>query len=1121
MVQMSDYQKAYSELNSNQKRAVDNIDGPLLVIAGPGTGKTQLLAVRVAHILKQTDTPAQNVLCLTFTENGADNMRDRLSRFIGKTAYDVNIGTYHAFGGELIRRYPEVFAKERLDTPVDELGKNQLLRSIIDKLDYSNPLKQTRHHIGDLISTISEVKRSLLSSDDLRAIAAENETFIDRCSHPIQAIMSGIKTMPRKLEDAVRLFEQILEVLEQNMPLQPTSERFGSLASIAVLSLQESLQIATDSGKTNPLTTWKNKWLEKNVANEFIIGGKLPNKRLSALADVFDSYKEELSHRGWYDFDDMILEAVSALENNDDLRYTLQEQYQYILLDEFQDTNAAQFRLVELLCDNPVNEGRPNIMAVGDDDQAIYAFQGAQYSNMVDFYNAFQNVEVVCLTDNYRSTQSILDTAQNISAQISERLTDKFTSVNKHLTSMKNGELSSLPSATVERRSFLSDIAQYSWVAQNVAMLVSSGTPASQIAVLAPKHRYLEPLVPFLANLEVPVRYEKREDILASPIVNQLLQMSRLAIALAEDSEAQAAPLWKEVLSYEFWRIPIKDLWQLSWHVSDIYYSDNKTSWSKALVESGQPQMAAAAELFLEIAARAKSETCEKLIDYLIGNDVITVSQGKTIKSPLREFYMGNKAQKSQPGLFYETLSNLTELRGKLREYQAAREANIGLSDLLDFVQMYKDADQKMQSTSPYNQQSESVQLMTAFKSKGLEFSHVFLVNCQDTVWGEHATNQTNKLTLPQNLAPIRHAGANEDERLRIFFVAMTRARVGLHMCSYDKTYTGKDTIRLKYLDEREQEDGSVLALALPDSKQLVINTESHPPTIKEIELNWQSRHMSALANTDLKSLLQQRLDNYQLSPTHLTKFIDVEYAGPESFFFDAILRFPQAPSISSQFGDIMHELMQWLQTELSSTSVLPSIEAVVAQVKRIISRYKIDNDHIEQETSRAIRSINAFMQQRGHIFNSDDRAEVNFRNEGVFIGEAHMSGKIDRLEINHATKEIVIVDYKTGHSERTWGSSSKMYKYQMQLYGYKLLVENSHTFKDYRVVGARLEFIEPDHDGRVSALDLEYKSDKNEEVIRLIDSVWHAAKELKFPDTSSYDQSATGIRNFVKDIIA
>lgn len=200
------YEQAYEMLNAEQRTAVDQIDGPLLVIAGPGTGKTQLLSARAAHILQATDALPQNILCLTFTESGAANMRERLTRFIGKQAYDVQIGTYHSFGSDLIRRFPEYFTELRLEQPIDELGKYQLIESIVQRLSYRDPLKQTQHHLRDLIATISEVKRGLLAPDDLRSIAAENTQLLQVVADGLRSIFADFTTMPRSYDKAVGYF---------------------------------------------------------------------------------------------------------------------------------------------------------------------------------------------------------------------------------------------------------------------------------------------------------------------------------------------------------------------------------------------------------------------------------------------------------------------------------------------------------------------------------------------------------------------------------------------------------------------------------------------------------------------------------------------------------------------------------------------------------------------------------------------------------------------------------------------------------------------------------------------------------------------------------------------------
>jgi DNA helicase-2/ATP-dependent DNA helicase PcrA len=1109
---MSRYQEALEGLNKAQKEAVTTIDGPVLVIAGPGTGKTQLLSVRVARILQETDTLPQNVLCLTFTESGAANMRERLTRFIGQNAYDVNIGTYHAFGGDLIRRFPEVFAETRLQSPADELTKRQMLREIVEGLSYSNPLKQLRHHLGDLIGTISEVKRALLDAESLRAIATENNTFIVFANSEVQTLFSGIGKMPGTAAKALPLFESLYERLVPLVPEQSVHAQLGSLGQLATNELREAILSAQEANSSKPLTAWKNKWLAKNADNQFMFAGSLENRRIEALASVFEQYQEGLAAHGWYDFDDMILRSIEALENNPDLRYSLHEQYLYILLDEFQDTNAAQLRLVQLLSDNPVSEGRPNVLAVGDDDQAIYAFQGAQYSNMLDFYHMYRDVKVVNLTENYRSSADILHTARNISTQIEARLETNFEDMSKEL----NAANPKLPKADLARREFLSDVAQYDWIAKQIKELIDNGTSPSEIAVMSPKHKQLEPLVAYLAELGVPMRYEKRENILEAPVVKQLITMSKLVIALHDQNEAAANALWPEILSFEFWAIPVAELWQLSWKIGDEPRENNLT-WSRALLDSEQPYFKQTALFFLTLAGKVETETCEQMLDYLIGTDAITT---ENLRSPLREFYAGKEVQQTNTELFYATVSHLTVLRSKLRDYEASSDTALTLPGLIAFVDMYEAAEERLLNTSPYNQQADAVQLMTVFKAKGLEFEHVFLPGMQDDVWGSSSRGNSNKLTLPPNLSPIRHAGATNDERLRILFVAVTRAKFGLHMTSFAKTYSGKQTKHLKFLDEQEQEDGTFRAMVLPEHTQEVLPSDHEAPTLASLELNWHQRHVQARSNADLTGLLAERLERYRLSPTHLTTFVDTEYGGPEAFFFNTLLRFPTAPTANSQFGDAIHESLEWVQHYVTEHNASPDITAVLHYFKTIMSKRKLAPAQLELEIERGEKALTAYLTARGRLFKPADKAEHNFRNEGVFVGEAHMAGKVDRMEIDKENRTITVIDYKTGRSYEKWESLGKLHRYRMQLYSYKLLIEGSHTYKGYKVTSGRIEFVEPDNENRINYLELTFKEEDVERTRQLIQAMWQCVMNLEFPDISGYDTTLTGMKQFEEELL-
>ncbi len=1107
-----DFETRLNKLNEDQRDAVDTIDGPVLVIAGPGTGKTELLSMRVANILRQTDTLPENILCLTFTESGAANMRDRLTRFIGQAAHDVNIGTYHAFGGDLIKRFPMYFMESRLQSPVDDLGQHQILEAIIDKMSYSNPLKQTRHHLGDLKSTLSEIKRALLSSDDLRQIATENTTFIQEGNRDVAAIFVNFTTMPRKLEKALPYFENTLTAIEKHVS-DSTHEHIVPLANIAHKELRAALEEAQE--KTTPLTTWKNKWLAKDAGNKFILAGELENRRINALADVLDQYQKALESRGLYDFDDMIIRSIQALERHDDLKFTLQEQYQYLLLDEFQDTNAAQLRLVQLLTDNPVHEGRPNVMAVGDDDQAIYAFQGAQYSNMLDFHRAYRDVHVVNLSRNYRSHADILLSARNVAEQIAERLHHKFDDMTKTLVASNPN----LPEkATISRNEFLSGIAQYDWIAHQIKRLIDDGVEPREIAVLAPKHRQLEPLVPYLNALDIPVRYEKRENILEAPVVTQLLAMSRLVLAIKSGQNALANSLWPEVLSYDFWNIPTHIIWQLAWKVSDS--DDDSYNWNKAVLDEDVCREPAL--LFLSLAGMSEGESLETMLDYLIGTSPVDTHEESlpSIRSPLREHYTGQQAQANNPQLFYETLSHLKILREKLRDYQQTHDRALTLADLITFIDMYHAAEQQMINTSPYNQDANAVQIMTVFKAKGLEYEHVFLPSCTDEVWGGSSRGNSNKLTLPPNLAPIRHAGATDDERLRILFVALTRAKFGLYMTSYTQNYNGKATKRLKYLDEQDQGDDTFRSMILPSESQLVLVDDRSTPPIESLELDWRVRHSDGIAVANLRALLEDRLQKYKLSPTHLNSFTDVMYGGPVSFYYNTILRFPQAPTLASQYGNAMHETMEWIQYRVDESGTVPTLDQTVAEFTERMKAKKLPEQQETLEVERGVVALSAYLSQRSHIFKPGDKAEHNFAREGVVIDDVYMSGKIDRMEIDKEKKEIVVVDYKTGKAFDRWKSDAKLHKYRQQLYCYKLLIESSHTFVGYKVVEGRLEFLEPDETNNIHSLSLAFDDEELEKNTRLMKLVWQHIHDLSFPDTSDYDESLTGIKRFEQDLL-
>ncbi len=1093
------------KLNPAQQKAVDHIYGPLLVLAGPGTGKTQLLSSRIANILQKTDANAQNILCLTFTEAAAQNMRERLASIIKDDAYDVHINTYHGFGSDIIRSYPEFFETidletgedSRLERPIDDLQRIQIVSKLIDKLPFSSPLIGARHYVKNVSGTISELKRGLITPKSLRKLADSNLKQVRELSPKIAEHIGVIKSFPRTADKALELFSGIESILSGH----------DGLAAIANEELEAAMAEAVEINKSSPLTAWKNAWLSKDADNRYQLTDEAQHLRMIELAKVYDGYQQQLAQNQLYDFDDMILRTIDTLKNKDELRFNLQEKYQFILLDEFQDTNAAQFELVKQLADNPVNEGQPNIFAVGDDDQAIYAFQGARVSNMLGFINAFRDVSVINLTENYRSHPDIIHVAHNVASQIESRLHMQIENINKTLSaSSENLD----PEAAIERHEFSGEASEYAWVANKIKDLVNDGVNPSEIAVLAPKHKLLESIVPFLNLNKTPVSYEKREDILQTPLMRAFRSMIELIIAARDDDYVKLNELMPQVLSLEFYEIPVAEIWKINWSYRT---REEDRSWVEIALDS--ELLAPHVMSFLALGLKSAQEPLEYILDYLTGNAALQLDGDTSYVSPLKKFYFSDK--NSNPLQFYESLANLSTIREHLRAHQVGKDHLLRLEDFISFIKAHEEAEQPLINSHPIAQAQDSVQLMTAYKAKGLEFEHVFLLSVHDDVWGKKARANSNKLTLPANLQHVRYQGSSEDELRRILFVAITRAKQGLYLTSHANKDNGKATEPVKYL--LEFDDGeSRISSVLPKSKQSLQQTSFNAAeTMHHIDTMWHSRHVQLDAS--LKSLLKNRLERYQMSPTHLNTFIDTEYGGPEQFLLNTLLRFPAAPGEDGEFGNAVHGTMDWYQKRID-VGEKPNLQKILNEFDKQLSRRYIPDDRMDDFRNRGHHALKLYIPARENMFTQAAKAEVDFKKEGVLLGDAHLSGKIDRLEIDKANKTVNIVDFKTGKPHDKWERSIKLLKYKQQLYFYKFLIEGSHTWSGYKVAEARLEFVEPNADGKIlPPLKIEFNETEEQEMKTLIQAVWEKIKDLDLPDISQYSADFKGTNMLISSI--
>ncbi len=1098
----------YEKLNPKQKQAVDTIDGPLLVLAGPGTGKTQLLSARVMRILEQTDTPASSILCLTFTENGALNMENRLAQFIGEQAYQVQISTYHSFAQSIIGQFPEHFRQLKLEKVADEISKYQFIESIKDQMKPNNILKSVP--ANDLLSVISQLKRALITPDQLRQLAEANKLDLDKFNQEINQILKDVKSLPGSYQKSVLLFEPIDQVLKDL--ITPTNDKLKSFFIKAEAELTKALEEGAATDKSTPLTNWKKRFLDKDKDGNWKYKENQLYYWTIELANLLEQYSAILHKNSLYDFEDMIIKTIETIERVPELKFNLQEKYLYILLDEYQDTNAAQSRLIELITDNPVHEGRPNVMAVGDDDQAIYAFQGAEYSNMVDFYYRYRNTKIINLTENYRSHQHILDFATNIAEQIDSRLHHKLDqSISKQI-SASNQTINNSP-VKINRYDLPTAADQNQFVAEKIDQLIKNGVSPSQIAVLAPKHRFLESLTPHLASLNIAINYEKKQNILENPGIQAIITLAKTITLLSK--QLSADHLLFELLSYDCWGLKTADVWQISWQAKDKSFLEIMLDYNDKTRQIALWLMA--------IASKYNQLSLEASFDILLGNTKIEITDGENqyqYNSPLRQFYLDNSPEQT-----VDFVLDINILRERFLEF-ANNHPSEKIGPIEQFVKMidtYESLDLKINRNSPYNESQQSVNLMTAFAAKGLEFEHVFLLEVNQPGWASGQGNQS-RVSLPDNLKFIRHQKGDRDEQLRLLFVALTRAKSNLYLVSPLYNLSNKPIKRLEFLQEIEL-DGQVLAKNLPENYQAISRIDSKAE-LKTLENNlldnftaWRARHLET--RLEYRDLLQNRLENFRLSPTSLNSYLDLEYGGPDVFFINNVLRFPGEYDPRLAYGTLIHATLEQVQALYNQGKTVDTKQLMEIFEQKLTDCNLTQNDH-QTMLSWAKDALPEYFKTREQIFkisnNYQVRTELACNN--TVIDEAKIGGKIDRVEIDKQTKTITIVDYKTSKPYQKLDlSKTSLYNNLRQLYCYKAMVESLPEFIGFKVTKWRLEFVSTDPAGKTGFLEGDFKDSEDKKVRQLIKIVYTRAKQFQF-DRPDLPDTLPGRKKFEKQLL-
>ncbi len=1090
-----DFSKRYAYLNEAQKKAVDIIDGPVIVIAGPGTGKTELLSVRTANILQKTDTLPENILCLTFTDSGANAMRQRLTEIIGKDAYKVAVHTFHSFGVEVINQNGQFFYQGAHFMPADELSSYEIISEIFKQLNYNNPLASKLNdeytHLSDSLIAISELKKSGLTNDELLAILDENNAVIEKT----EQLLSPVFASRISKQTATQIKKHIGSIRRSSsQTILPT---ITPLSQILADSLESAIKDSEAENSTKPITAWRNIWFKKNEKGDFILKTRERQVKLRALSFVYEKYLTNMQKSALYDYDDMILRVVHAMGVFNDLRFNLQEKYQYIMVDEFQDTNMAQMRILHNLTNNPVQGDTPNIMVVGDDDQAIYSFQGADVSNIINFRTNYPKSVHITLTENYRSTPDILSGSRDIIIQGKERLENSFSDIDKQLSANNKDN----NHTKIHEAKTIADERQY--IVNDIKKRIESGEKPGDIAVFSRRHSEINSLLPYFSHANIPVNYERRDNVLDVTLIKFLQQLSRLLIDISKGNQSDVNANLPQILAHKSWGIQPSEIWDLSLKA----YGTHQL-WLEIMAKT--PIFIPIYNWMITTASQINDTPLEHMLDIIIGKpDSLLKEKDKKFKSPIFEYYFSTDKLDKNAGEYLLYLESLRTIRAKLRDYQPNQTPT--LTTFIDFIELNRKIGSTISVIRRAVQTDDAVNIMTAHKSKGLEFDTVYVTNAVDNVWGQHARTRNRLISYPENLQ-IAPAGETEDERLRLFYVAITRAKRSLNI-SYSLTNdSGKETLRAAFL---------------VDSKwpiQKIDEPDDLTQLIESTELAWYQPLINPISG-ELNKLLRSDLENYNLSITHLHNFLDVSRGGPATFLMQNLLHFPSAKSPNAAFGTAIHDTLQSTHTHLASTNKKMAIEDIISIFEKNLKNQNMKKDDYSNYLQKGSDALQIFFEKMYGTFKVTQQTEINFSNQHSIVGDAHLTGKLDMTDIDMINNTMSITDYKTGKPVRNWIGKTeyekiKLHKYKQQLLFYKLMVENSRDYHKYQNNSGTISFIEPTMSGEIISLDVEYDSDELERFSKLINVVWTHILNLDLPDVSAYEPTYKGILAFEQDLI-
>lgn len=673
-------------LNSQQKQAVTYANGPLLIIAGAGTGKTNVITYKIAWLIEQKLAKPDEILALTFTDKAAQEMEERVDKLLPYGVFDMWISTFHSFCQRILENHALDVGLSPDYRLLNQTETWLLMRKNLYKfnLDYYRPRGNPSKFIHALLKLFSRLK-------------------------------------------------------DENI----TPEEY--------LKHAESLTSSADN----------------TMSDESAV---LESRRIKETAESFYQYQQIMIDNNFLDFGDLIYYANKLFLERPNILQKYQKQFKYILIDEFQDTNFAQYQLIKILTN--VNS---NLTAVGDDDQAIFKFRGASVSNILNFKKDFPKADAIILTKNYRSSQNILDTAyQFIRHNNPDRLENQFIDKKLYAQTDKQGKIDFIKAAdgSDEVNQVIKKIKE---------LLQKQETNYNDIAILVRANSAADLFTEALEREKLPFIYLANAGLFQQQIIIDLLSYARILTDRA-DSIALS-----KILTIPGLGIDAEDILKINYWAKRKTHSLFETLENiRALPNIKEETVQKIENLIFTLKENSKQAHDAAAIEMLI--KILNDTQ-------YREHLLSLEQQ--NPAKTMQCSSFINQLASKIKNYAELYDDKT-IKGFIEHVDMEREAgDTGSLSQDLTEMGPEAIKILTIHSAKGLEFKYVFIVNM---VQQRFPTNRRKEqIEIPMDLIKTREILPQGDEHLqeerRLFYVALTRAKQGIFLTAA-QNYGGKRNTR-------------------------------------------------------------------------------------------------------------------------------------------------------------------------------------------------------------------------------------------------------------------------------------------------------------------------------------